>query len=130
MVVVVPQMQQPKKRDGSFVTVPSKTIIDLCNKTIDRIAKYRERAHKKLIETTRDEMVNDWWHKLWKKPVPTDEEVLTYIHRSGGDTIRLPETFWINFHGSANEDVAHRLLNAAKYADEVSISTEDLEKIS
>lgn len=130
MVVVVPQMQQAKKRDGSFVSLPSTKIIYLCERTLERITNHRKRAHKKLIEETREEMVNDWWHKLWKKPIPTDEEVLSYIHRSGGDTIRLPETFWINCHGVTNEDTAHRLLNAAKYADEVCISTEDLERIS
>lgn len=131
MVVVVPQMQQhQKRRDGSFVTMPSHRIILLCEQTLQRIADYRKRQHKKLIEDTRAEMIDNWWHKLWKKPDPTDEEVLTYIHRGGGDTIRLPETFWINIHGSTEEDVAHRLLNAAKYADEVCISTEDLERIS
>jgi hypothetical protein len=53
------------------------------------------------------------------------------MHEGSGTPglIWFPETFWIDYRYEKNIEVAHRLLNAASYADEVAVSTQDLERL-
>lgn len=141
MVVVVPQMHQERKPcDGSFIRISSAKLKEMANQTLENIKLYKAHDRKRLASRERKEFLerqekkrNSIWSKLFgykEVPVPTDEEFIK-LHggKGGGDTIWLPETFWIDFRYSKNAEVAHRLLLAAEHADEVAVSTKDLERL-
>lgn len=139
MVVVVPQIPEKKPGDGSFVRISSKTLTEKARQTLQNIKAYKKHDTQRLIDRERQEILDQReksrksiWSKLFgykEKPIPTDEEVLEIHKNKGAGTIWLPETFWIDFRYSKNEDVAYRLINAAKYAEELYVSTEDLQRL-
>ncbi len=141
MVVVVPQMHQEQKPcDGSFIRLPSEKLKGMALQTLENIKKYKARDRKRLADRERKELQEKQekrrksiWSKIFgykEQPEPTDEELIKmHEGKGGGDTIWLPETFWIDFRYSKNAEVAHRLLLAAEHADEVAVSTLDLERL-
>lgn len=139
MVVVVPQVQQEKHKDGSFVKVSSKDITKRAYASLASIKLCKARDTQRLIERERIEVMaarekkrNSLWSRLFgykEKPEPTDAELLKSIETQRGDGIWLPETFWIDVRYDKYIEVANRLINAAKYADEIFVSTEDLERL-
>lgn len=140
MVVVVPQVHEQKPCDGSFVRIPSEKLTALAFKSLDNIKKYKAADRKKLADRERKELRerreksrNSIWSKIFgykERPEPTDEELIKMHENSGNPScIWLPETFWIDFRYEKNIEVAYRLINAAKHADEVAVSTKDLERL-
>ena len=141
MVVVVPQMHQEQKScDGSFVRIKSDKLTNMARQTLENIKKYKARDRKRLADRERKELReqreksrNSIWSKIFgykEQPEPTDEELIKMHENSGSPgCIWLPETFWIDYRYSINAEVAHRLLLAAEHADEVAVSTKDLERL-
>jgi len=139
MVTVIPQMSYDKKCDGSFVKVNSKIIIEKARASLANIEKRKKRETQRLVDDRRKELVerekkreNSWWSRLFgykARQLPTDEQILHSIENERGDGIWLPETFWIDYRYSKNQDIAYRLINAAEYAEEIYVSTEDLERL-
>jgi hypothetical protein len=107
--------------DGSFVKMSSKTVAEMATKELEWIKQYREKKTQRAIESCRQKMVNGWWHRLWKKPVPTDQEVIVFLEF---------DIDMINATYGCSEMIAKRLLNACQYAEDIFISTEDLRVIS
>jgi hypothetical protein len=138
MVVVVPQVHEQKPCDGSFVRIPSDKLTQMALKSLDNIKVYKARDRKELANRERKELLarrekkrNSIWSKIFgykEQPMPTDEELIK-MHEQSGDGIWLPETVWIDFRYQKNIEVAYRLINAAKHADEVAVSTKDLERL-
>ncbi len=138
MVVVVPQVHEQKPCDGSFVRISSDKLTQMARQSLENIKKYKARDRKRLADKERDEYNkriekkrNSLWSKLFgytEPPTPSDEELIK-MHEQSGDGIWLPETFWIKFRYQTNIEVAYRLINAAKYADEIAVSTKDLERL-
>ena len=85
----------------------------------------RKDSRKEMIDENRAEMKKGFFHRLFKRPDPTDEEVETYI---AGDRWFSPLWLCDNAHYEG-EAVAKRLLNACKYVEEFYVSTEDLERL-
>lgn len=129
MIVIPPVNHQTKSCDDSFVKMTSSKIIEMAKATLKYIKDYRDSATKAVFDNEKQYIMNGFWHKLFKRPEPTDEEVWASVNRCGGDVIHFPETFFINLRYSKNEDAAHRLLNAAQHADEIYISTKDLRRL-
>ena len=138
MVVVVPHVPEQKPCDGSFVRISSANLKEMANRTLKNIPKYKaydrerlaKRLKKELLEE-REKSRNSIWSKIFgykEKPIPSDEELIK-AHEGSGEGIWLPETFWIDFRYSKNIEVAQRLLHAAQYADEIAVSTKDLERL-
>lgn len=129
MVIMFP-FGQRESQSASLVKLTSAKVIDKCERSLAYIKAYRENEFKKLIVKERERIVNGFFHKLFKRPVPSDEEVVRIIEQPSGDVFNVPETFWINIQFHKSEEIAKRLLNAAKQADEIYVSTEDLEYLS
>lgn len=140
MVVVVPQMQNSRTCDGSFVRLPSEKLKNMALNTLDNIKFYKAKDRKKLADRERKELREyeekrrkSIWSKIFgykERPEPTDEELIKRHENSGSPgCIWLPETFWIDYRYEKSIEVAHRLLNAAEHADEVAVSTQDLERL-
>jgi len=141
MVVVVPQMRHEQKPcDGSFIRIPSEKLKTMALQTLENIKKYKAKDRKRLADRERKELQekrekrrNSIWSKIFgykEQPEPTDEELIKMHENSGSPgCIWLPETFWIDYRYEKNIEVAHRLLNATEYADEVAVSTKDLERL-
>lgn len=140
MVVVVPQIPEQKPCDGSFVRISSEKLKKMALTTLDNIKKYKAHDRKRLADRERKELReqreksrNSIWSKIFgykERPEPTDDELIKMHENSGSPgCIWLPETFWIDFRYEKNKEVAYRLLNAAEHADEVAVSTKDLERL-
>lgn len=140
MVVVVPPRAEQKARDGSFVYISSEKITQMARQTLANVKQRKAAAVQRLIEREKEELIqkrekkrNSFWSKLFgykEPPMPSDEEILkAYKNQGDGMHIWIPETTWIEFRYNANVEVAYRLINAAKYADEVAVSTEDLARL-
>lgn len=139
-MVVVPQMQyQGKPCDGSFVKMASQEVTRLAKESLSNIENRKSAAvqrlidkRRKLIQEDRERARNSIWCGLFgykEQPMPTDEEILHQIKTERFDCIHIPETTWIDIRYEKYEDVAYRLLNAAKHADEIYVSTQDLERL-
>ena len=138
MVVVVPQIEQKKHVDGSFVKVSSVDITKKAHESLKVIERQKKRQIQDLITRLRKERNEEIEKKkssLWSRlfgykeiPEPNDEQILK-SYECSGEGIWMPETFFIDLSWEKYIDVAYRLINAAKYADEIFVSTEDLEKL-
>jgi hypothetical protein len=115
---------QTVHKDGSFVRMRSDVIKAKCEAMLIAIKSIRQERVKKTIEEGRQRMMQGFWHRLLKKPVPTDDQVKSYL--SDG---MISETFWDEISFYKNEEVAKKLLNACTYAEEIFVSTEDLERL-
>jgi hypothetical protein len=116
---------QTVHKDGSFVLIRSDIIKAKCENALASIKAAREKYRQEAMDKARAEMMNGFWFKLFKKPVPTDEQVESYLC----DGVMFSELFRIQIMYYKQEDVANRLLSASKYADEMYVSTEDLERL-
>ena len=113
------------KCSGSFIKMPAKEIAEMAKATLVWVEESRAKISKRYIDDARQEMMNGWWHRLTKRPAPTDEEALERIKENPWSGFNI-----IHLHGGKAEDAARRLLVACKYVDEIYISTEDLQRIS
>ena len=122
------------KCDGSFIKIPSPKVAEMAKAKIKWIEKYRANKIAKLIGSRRQEMIKPtWWDRLWNNviPVPTDQEVIEDYRREAA----IPYNWFDPLYNaeqeySGNYYIAHRLLRATQHADEIYISTEDLQDIS
>jgi hypothetical protein len=112
--------------DGSFVKIASKDAIEMATKTLAWVDKLRSDRQAGTIEIEQQRINNGFFHKLFRMKEATVEDAkknLAYDHWN----------FDYHFNGliaHKNESAANRILNAAKHADEIYISTEDLQRIS
>lgn len=139
MVVVVPQIPEQKPcRDGSFIRLSSIKIAELCYQTLSNIEEYKRQDLARLIVSLKNELLErreKKRHSLWSKifgyvepPMPSDRDLIRTYEQSG-DGVWMPETTFIEIRYMKHIEVANRLLNAAKYVDEIAISTEDLKRL-
>lgn len=117
---------QTTECDGSFVKIASKDAVEMATNTLVWVKKLRADAKLAAIETERQRINNGFWHKLFHLKEATIEQAVG----------NLEDDHWnFDYHFTSviarkNEEAANRILNAAKHADEVYISTEDLRRIS
>jgi|SRR5579859_1474427 len=109
----------------SFIKLSSKTVKEIATEKLDKIAKYRFRRRQEYIEIRRQEISKTWWHRFWKKPIPTDEQVLDYIKHDV-----FNELYFISIAGAKAEIVAEKLLKACLLSEEIYLTVEDLDCIS
>lgn len=117
----------------SFVTLPSEHIKKLCLETLDWIKSSRQQQIQKLIDNNRNYYIsksNTWWGKLWKKKVPTDEEILKELKGNRSDVWSGFEYELASRSHSGLEDLALELLIACRVVKEINISVKDLARIS
>lgn len=117
---------QTIETDGSFVKIASKNAIEMATKTLARIEKLRAESKEKAIEIERQHINNGFFHKLFRMKDATIEDAEKSLSYDDWN-------FDYHFTGliaHKNEDSANRILNAAQHADEIYISTEDLQRIS
>lgn len=112
-------------KDGSFVLMDSSVIKAKCEAMLIHIEAHRKEFRQEVIDKNREEMKNRFFHRLFKRPDPTDKEVEEYV-TSG---TWLSELWLADTVGYQSEDVAKRLLKACEYTNEIYVSTEDLEKL-
>ena len=111
-------------KDGSFVRMRSDVIKAKCEAMLIAIEAVRKKRVQETIEATRQRMMKGFWHRLFKRPVPTDEQVRQHLNDGF-----ISELFWDENAYFKNEEIARKLLNASKYAEEIYVSTEDLERL-
>lgn len=111
---------QTPHKDGSFVMMRSDIIKIKCERTLIWIKEAREEKIKNLMDSARAKIMQGFWHRLFKKPIPTDDQVKAYLDY---------ELFFAQVRYGNSEAIANKLLNACKYADEIYVSTEDLERL-
>lgn len=139
MVVVMPPHAEQKPCDGSFIRISSEKLTKLARQTLENVKRYKAKDIQRLIDREKEELLerrekrkNSLWSKIFgyiEPPMPSDEEILEAYKNQRYDCIWIPETTWIDFRYEKNIEVAYRLINAAKYADEVAVSTKDLERL-
>lgn len=112
-------------KDGSFVLMNSSVIKAKCEAMLSYIKTHRAQARQEVMDENREKMKNRFFHRLFKRPDPTDQEVEDYIT---GD-VMFSDLFRVELFGYESEAVAKRLLKACEYTSEIYVSTEDLEKI-
>lgn len=127
------------KCDGSFAKVDSSSLIELAHQSLENIEKYKKQEVQRLINRKRNKFLakeekrkNSLWSKLFgfkPRKEPTDEEIYEFIKNDHDDVIGPSELFWMDLRYEKYIDTANRLINAAKYAPEVFVSTEDLERL-
>lgn len=134
LAVAVPLFQfELNMHKTSFVTMPSEQIKKLCLETLDWIKLSRHNQIQKLVEKSRNDYIkncNTWWGKLWKKTVPSDEEILEELKGTDDDVWSGFEYEMINRSYRNLESLALELLIACSAVKEINISVVDLAKIS
>src|SRR5271163_1218450 len=113
--------------NSSFILITSAEVQRLAEATLQRIREARETAMVRLIEDYRQRTIQGLWHRLLRKPTPTDKQMVEMIKVG-----YVSSWEWLNAQTlyQASVNVAHELLVACKYTDTINISIEDLYKIS
>jgi len=137
MVAVISQMNYNKSCDGSSIVISSEQIVAMANQSLKniRLAKKQDLQYvidkeKLRFEENEERKAKSWWGRLFgytKKATPSDSQALQMHIDDYADCINPDETFWINLRYQKNKDAAYRLLNASKYAKELTVSTRDLD---
>jgi len=137
--MVISQMYYNKICDGSSIVISSEEVVAKANQSLKNIHKAKKREYQRVIdkekllfEENEERKANSWWGRLFrykKKPTPNNSEALQMHIDDFADCINPSEIFWIDLQYEKYKDVAHRLLNAAKYSKELTISTRDLEML-
>lgn len=128
--IIVPALFKSTKCPlDSLVVIPSSQLKKMAEATINYILQYRKNALDELIAKERQEITLGFWHRLLKRPIPTDAEVLSQLNGGCGDGLYISEVFWIETKYWKNEQVANKLLRATSLSNEVYVSTEDLSKL-
>ena len=118
----------------SFVEIESEKLTVMALNCILDIKNRRQQEISKVVEKYREQISNSWWFKIFKNRRPhTDQEIIKYIHRiysnKYGPIWGNPLIEWECYH-SDDERVALKLLTAAKHADKVMVSVNDLARIT
>lgn len=127
-IVAVAESLGPNMNPGkhSFVKMPSAKISEMCEDSLQFIYQRRAEKKKRQIEDVRQSIVKRFWHRFWRRPVPTDEEIIDYLENSD----------YCLFYGNPDnlywetEKLCHKLSVACKQVDEINISVSDLDQIS
>jgi hypothetical protein len=117
---------QTIEADGSFVKVASKDALEMAKDTLQWVENERTTRKRQAIEREQKRLNNGFWHKLFRCKEVTFEEAEESIQND-------PWNFDYNFGPVMfykTESACNRIINAAKHADEIYISTEDLRRIS
>lgn len=114
------------KFHGSFIKMPSDKVAQMASECLKNIREAKEKRRQEELDSWRKIMVNRFWHKLLKKPAPTDEEVINWVNDNSWEGF----DYWNSLRYAVREAAAGRVLHACKFVSEIYISTEDLEKIS
>lgn len=125
--------------DGSFVKMSAKEVKARAEESYWEIKKRKKEAVQRLIDSRKKEILKDrekarnsFWSRIFgykERPMPTDEEIQESLESYSGEFLHLPETHWIDLRYEKYVDVALRLMNAAEHAEEVYVSTTDLERL-
>jgi len=59
----------------SFVNVPKQEALDLAAKAIKNISEYRNETYNLALKEIKEDYRNNLWNKLFKKQVPSDDEI-------------------------------------------------------
>jgi len=117
---------QTVEADGSFVKVASKDVLEMAKDTLQWIKNERAARKKKAIETEQKRLNNGFWHKLFRCKDVTIEAAEESLKDDPWDF----DYHWSPAMYYKTEDACNRIINAAKHADEIYISTKDLRRIS
>jgi hypothetical protein len=117
---------QTNQCSTSFIKMSSQDAAEMARKTLDYVEQRREEAKSGAIERERQRINNGFFHKLFGCKDATVEEAVSNLEY---------DTWNFDYHfteiiASKNEKVARQILNACKHADEILISTEELNLIS
>lgn len=116
-------------KNTSYVKLNSKIVCKLATDMILRIDASRKKLkaedQQNRIEKKRQEIMSNWWHRLWRSPAPSMKKILEEIDIDMNKRFTHPYVF-IDCLYSKQEQVARTLINACKYTDEICVSTEDL----
>jgi hypothetical protein len=129
-IVVVVESPGPNMLPGkhSSVKISSVRIAEMCQTTLTYIKQRRIDKKEKQIKDIRAAIVKGFWHRFWKRPVPTDEEIIAIAndyHNSFSWWYEDPDSlYW------ETERLCKKLLVACKQAEEINISVADLDQIS
>jgi hypothetical protein len=125
--------------DGSFVKMSSREVQARAEESYWEIKKRKKEAVQRLINKRKEEILKDrekkrnsFWSRIFgykERLMPTDEEIQEALESYSGEFLHFPETHWIDLRYEKYVDVALRLMNAAKYSEEVYVSTTDLERL-
>lgn len=113
----------------SYIIIASSVVKKLAEERLALIQSIRKKDEQKLLEMRRAQYIakaNTWWGRLWKDTVPFDEEILRWEEEMG---MYSEYNMNLRFSFHKHEKIAKKLLNASKYAAEISVSAEDLEYI-
>lgn len=111
---------------NSYIVIKSDELKKICNNTLDYIYKHRQEKLQNFVVQQREKIINGFWHKLLKQPVPTDEEI---IQLDKERDLVFRQTHWIKTFALDNEYLAKDLLYACKMSDEIHLSISDLSKL-
>lgn len=113
-------------RTPSFVTIPSAKVREMAQDCLDRIERRNQRVLNGAVEARyqkEQKYVASWWGRLWRAKLPTKEHIRESILSDHWTAMDLQMYAW------GSRDAAERLLKAAKYADTVQVSSEDLDML-
>jgi hypothetical protein len=110
----------------SFIELPSDEVVELANACLTRIQNNKDREWDDIIQRELYDFDRSWIRKrIFARP--TREGIRRIFEKESG-FITCADI--VNGYGWKSEDAANRLLLAARYADVVKVSTEDLRLIT
>ena len=109
----------------SYININSAKLTEMCWARIEKIQAERLAERQRILDEERAEQKKSWWYRLFGGAELTDEEIVGRYRQS------LCDPFW--WAGRWKEEsmmLAYKLLTACEYADTISVSVEDFDKIS
>jgi hypothetical protein len=112
------------KHNDSFVKMPTSKVAEMAQNTKNKLKARRDEQLDKYVKERIQKTVNHWWHRLWSKKDPTYQEMVSFL-----ETEDFGAYWWIANQYNDQLNVANRILRACCQADEIYLSTKDLDNI-
>ena len=118
-------------KSGSVVTVSAEKAKVMAERTIKSIDGARDRLIKEFVKEETARRNRSWFRRLFRMRPVTEEEVFQDDYGQS-QIAGYRSQIWLieNIHYAQQEDLAYRVLKAARYSETVTLTVEDLDSLT
>lgn len=112
----------------STVTIPTSRAVELAQRKYEWILKQREKDEKHALDMLVTERNSWWFRRLFRMKPLSREQVLA--DEEAREWFPIGEIAWARVRYEETKNLCLRVMNAAAYSSEVTLSLEDLGRIT
>lgn len=113
----------------SHVVLTSARARELATAKYTWIMKQRENAQEQFLRDEVERINSGWFRRLFRMKPVTREDVLAAEEARSG-CFPISEYMWAGVRYSTSLEVCEQVLRASRYSDQVTVSLEDLERLT